>query len=229
MLQHYNRTTISKKKLVNLYCLDLLYDNNFYVGHLTKKWNIYMSFFILYKTRKNYLFNMFKLLNNLKRSIFFLINICSNRGKVFFIEAGTRYKNFYYFFKKITKQFFLGFKWIGGLITNFQEFFIFQKKYKRSFNLNIFWILKKKGYFKNLTRLPDVALFVNGYRNKIALTELQLVGVPLVASISSEDNPSGINFVLANGNCEFYISLLYLTIFIESIILGYIFERNFFF
>lgn len=253
-------------KPTNIYTLDFFYNNNFYISYLTNRWNVYMSFYILYKSQKYYLYNIYKAVNNLKRSVFFLIAIAFNRGKVFLIDSNKKFKKFFILFKKITKQFFFGFKWTGGLFTNFKEFFVFQhKKEDRQFqefkpsdfwiqdknklnrsnyfnlkkegffqklkdlNLNEFRLLKKKGYFRSFRRLPDVGLFFDIQQNFTAVTELQLLGIPIITLVNAEDNPSGLNFVLFGKKKEFYVSFFYLSIFIEGIILGYIFEKNFFF
>src|SRR5690606_30928681 len=99
----------------------------------------------------------------------------------------------------------------------------------KDLNLNEFRLLKKKGYFRSFRRLPDVGLFFDIQQNFTAVTELQLLGIPIITLVNAEDNPSGLNFVLFGKKKEFYVSFFYLSIFIEGIILGYIFEKNFFF
>jgi small subunit ribosomal protein S2 len=219
----------SKKNKNFFYNPDFFYNNKFYIGQLIKRWHYYMRFYILYKEKNFHIFNMIKTLNNIKRSIFFLINIVCNRGKVFLIDNNIKYKNILYLFQKLTKQKLFEIKWIGGLITNFKEFFFVQNKEKKNELLEGFWLYKKLGNYKDLTRLPDVALFFNGYYNSISLNEFQLMGIPLIAVINSDLNPSNINFVLASRDEDFIIYLFYILLFVETIIMAYLIERNFYF
>jgi small subunit ribosomal protein S2 len=219
----------SNSKKIKKYSVDFFCDNNFHIGFLLYRWNIYMQCFILYKTKNYYVFNIFKLLYNLKRCIFFLINISFNRGNIFMIEANNKYKKFNYLFKQITKQFFLGFQWIGGLMTNFKEFFLLQTKEKDEKDLEVFWIYKRFGYFKSLKRLPDIVIFLNNFSSRLALTEFQILGVPSVSVFNSDANPCGVNFVLTNKKVNLYSYVFYIIIFIESILLGSVFERTYIF
>src|SRR5687767_9437267 len=94
-----------KKNYNNIsYRPEFFYDNKFYIGHLLKRWNVFMQFYILYKNKNYYLFNLYKTINNLKRSIFFIINVILNRGKVLLIDATKAYRKLFFFFQKITFQ-----------------------------------------------------------------------------------------------------------------------------
>lgn len=84
-------------------------------------------------------------------------------------------------------------------------------------------------YFTNFTRLPDIVLFFNSYLNNVALSEFQILGIPLISIVNSDVNPCNINFVLANKDNNFVVCFFYLSIYIEAILLGYLYERLFFF
>jgi small subunit ribosomal protein S2 len=205
---------------------NFLYNNNFHIGQLLHRWNIYMRIYILFKSKNFYIFNLLKTFNNLKLSIFFLSNVACNRGKILIVDNNKKYFKLLMFYKKLTKQLFFNFKWISGILTNFKEFFFMQIKEKKNHTANDFWSFKKSGFLKDLTRFPDCVIFLNSYTNKLALIESQILGLPLISVVNSDCNPSSINFVLANKDNNFIISFFYLSIFIESILVGYMVERN---
>jgi small subunit ribosomal protein S2 len=234
-----NSIEIFKKKFP-FYNIDFYYNNKFHIGQLLYRYNIYMRYYILYKNKNFYLFNMLKTLINLKHSIFFIMNLMYNRGKLVIIDSNKEYKYIFHLYQKITKQIFFNFKWIGGLMTNFKEFFYIQKKSKKKIiksfqeerketSSSDFLYYRKRGFFTKLTRLPDIVLFFNSYINKIALKEIQILGIPNIAIVNSDVNPCNINFVLANKDSNFIVCFFFISIYIESILLGFLYERFLYF
>lgn len=218
-----------KSNNVTQYTIDFFYDNKFYIGQLLHRWNVYMRSFILYRNKDFFLFNLLKTLNNLKQIMLFLVNLIVNRGKVLIVESNIKYKKSLQLYKKITRQDVSICKWIGGFMTNFKEFYFSQKNIKRNKVLKEFLYNKQSNFLKKYSRFPDVVIFFDAYFNNIAFTEVQVMGIPLIAVVNSDVNPSDINFILANKDNDFIVLFFYLSLVIESVLLAYMVERIFFF
>jgi small subunit ribosomal protein S2 len=210
----------------DIYNTDNLYNNRFQIGQTLVRWNSKMSVYVLYKNKTFHVFDLFKTMNNLKSSVLFLTVVALNRGQIITIDANKKYKDLFLHFKNLTGQMFFNFKWIGGLLTNFKEFFFRQNKEKKNADIDEFWVYKQEGFFRNLTRMPDCVIFLNTYLNSVALSECQILGIPNICIVNTDCDPSFINFVLANKDNNFLISFFYMSVFIESILLGYMLERK---
>lgn len=106
-------------------------------------------------------------------------------------------------------------RWIGGLLTNFKvisqrieyfkkvqadfekgEFEKYTKKERVMINRNIFRMKKMFTGLENLTRLPDIIFVIDTVLkgHATAIHEAKKIGIPIVAVLDSDDDPSSVNY-----------------------------------
>ena len=110
-------------------------------------------------------------------------------------------------------------RWLGGLLTNWVTV---QKSVKRLKELDEmatdgrYDLLPKKEVIKlererkhlqanlagikNLNRLPDVLFVIDSNKEQIAVKEARRLGIPVVAVVDTNCDPSKVNYVIPRGN-----------------------------
>ena len=141
------------------YSLKRLIKKNVYIGSSSRRWNEYVKSFIYYQYKKQYYFDLVKIMLSLRLINFFLMNLIVLKGNAVFIDNRKMFSVFLKFLKFETDHEILKEGWVSGTFTNFKEFQI-NKIYK---NLNN-EMLKKMGFYK-LMRLPDVVITFSNYYN----------------------------------------------------------------
>lgn len=118
-------------------------------------------------------------------------------------------------------------RWIGGLLTNFKiisqrieyfkkvqadlekgEFEKYTKKERVMINRKIFRMKKMFTGLENLTRLPDAIFVIDTVLkgHATAIHEAKKIGIPIVAVLDSDDDPSSVNYpVPANDHTKMSI------------------------
>jgi len=106
-------------------------------------------------------------------------------------------------------------RWLGGMLTNFAtvqaridylvrledrkergELDYMSKKERLKVDKEISRLNKLLGGFKELTTLPGAMFIVDPTKERIALAEAKKVGVPVVAMVDTNCNPTGIDHLI---------------------------------
>jgi len=112
-------------------------------------------------------------------------------------------------------MFFVNQRWLGGMLTNFNtiqaridylvrledkksrgELDYMSKKDKLKIDKEMAKLNKLMGGFKEMTSLPGALFIIDPTKEKIALMEAQKVGVKIVATVDTNCNPEGIDYVI---------------------------------
>jgi small subunit ribosomal protein S2 len=112
-------------------------------------------------------------------------------------------------------QYFVNHRWLGGMLTNFQTVQQSVRKMKdlqRKKEEGTFDLLTKKealkmqgeldklertlGGVQEMTHLPDCLFVVDVQKEELAVKEAQKLGIPVVAIVDSNCNPTGIDYVV---------------------------------
>ena len=106
-------------------------------------------------------------------------------------------------------------RWLGGMLTNYKTI---RKRIDRLHELvkmeeeGIFQVLPKKeviklkhererlekflGGIKNMNKLPDALFVVDPRKEKIAVSEARILGIPVVAIVDTNCDPDEIDYVI---------------------------------
>jgi len=74
--------------------------------------------------------------------------------------------------------------------------FLFSKKDKLKVEKEMAKLNKLMGGFKEMTALPGALFIIDPTKEKIALNEAQKTGVKLVATVDTNCNPDGIDYII---------------------------------
>ncbi|QJC31669.1 30S ribosomal protein S2 [Enterobacteriaceae endosymbiont of Donacia tomentosa] len=207
-------------------------------GHQTRFWNPKMKKFIFNHKNKIHIINLDKTVSMFNNALIELKKISSKKGKILFV--GTK-KAASLPIKETAnncKQFFVNYRWLGGMLTNWKTV---KKSIKRLKELELqskdgtFKQLTKKealtrkrellklekslGGIKNMGGLPDAIFVIDAEHEKIAIKEAKKLNIPIFAIVDTNSNPDGINFVIPGNDDAIRAIKLYLC-YVSEIVLN---------
>jgi small subunit ribosomal protein S2 len=184
-------------------------------GHQTRYWNPKMREYIFGARNNIHIINLEQTVPALNAAMAFVRNTTSKRNKVLFV--GTKRSA-----GKIVKEQaercgmpYVDKRWLGGMLTNYKTI---RASIKRLRDLEIqaadgtFLKLTKKealsrkrdldkleislGGIKEMGGLPDILFVVDVDHERIAITEANKLGIPVVGIVDTNSNPDGVDFVI---------------------------------
>jgi len=184
-------------------------------GHQTRYWNPKMGAYIFGQRNKIHIINLEKTLPLYQEAMSYLGSLVANGGKVLFVGTKRAARD------AIREQAarcgmpFVNHRWLGGMLTNFKTI---RERIKRLNELDAMFedgsierfnkrealglsreqakLEQGLGGIKHMEKLPD-ALFVMdvGYE-KIAVSEANKLGIPVVGVVDTNNDPGAVDYVI---------------------------------
>jgi len=218
-----------KEKSANIdISLEELLEAGCHFGHSVSKIHPQMREYVYMARQGVHIFDLVKTRRCLVAAAQFLADLVKAGGKVIFV--GTKRQAAPIIEKKVkgTGMFYIKKRWIGGLLTNWPEVkknlgkLIDLKKEigkGRGGRTKYEQVLLKREYSRlegfyggisGLTDIPQALFVVDVKREKTAIAEAKKMGVPVVAIVDTNNNPSGIDYVIpanddAKGSIDYIV------------------------
>lgn len=185
-------------------------------GHQTSKWHPKMRPFIYTSRQGIHILDLEKTAHELDRALNFLREVAASGGTVLFTSLKDQAN-------EITREAatkcgmpYIIERWLGGVFTNFgviskllrrldqleaeKQGGVWEKKYSKKEQLNISRDFDKLnitvGGIRNLTKLPQAMFLVGTREGKHAIREAKKVGVPIVAIVDTNTNPTEVDYAI---------------------------------
>ena len=209
---------------------DLLVTGAHY-GHVTRKWHPSFKPFILMEKNGVHIINLEETLRFLDKALDYIETKTKNNAEFLFVGTKKQAKDIVQQEADRCSMFYVVERWLGGTLTNFSTI---KKSIKR---LNL---LEKEGSqiyenqtkkeiqmlnreriklsdqhrgIKDMRRLPDGVIIVDAKLESTAVNEASRLGIPIIALIDSNTDPSNIDFPIpANDDSIRTIQLIMTTI-----------------
>jgi len=209
---------------------DLLITGAHY-GHVTRKWHPSYKPFILMEKNGVHIINLEETLRFLDKALDYIETKTKNKAEFLFVGTKKQAKDIVQQEADRCSMFYVVERWLGGTLTNFSTI---KKSIKR---LNL---LEKEGSqiyenqtkkeiqmlnreriklsdqhrgIKDMRRLPDAAIIVDAKLESTAVNEANRLGIPIIALIDSNTDPSNIDYPIpANDDSIRTIQLIMTTI-----------------
>nr|BBC77437.1 ribosomal protein S2 [Nitzschia sp. PL3-2] len=186
-----------------------------YLGYPSRFWNPKMISFMYSKNKNYYIIDFYKFVLYLNKTIQYLKKITKKKKKVLFVGTSKKLKNFIAAEAKRSDSYFVNYRWLGGLLTNWPTIksqidylnYLENLEKNRSYeNLTKkeIYIQRKKLIqlrrdfegLKKMTKLPDVAIILDQKTDMTAILECKKLNIPIISILDSNDNPDLIDFPL---------------------------------
>ena len=183
-------------------------------GHQTRFWNPKMAPYIFGHRNKIHIINLEKSLPMFQDAQKFARQLAANRGTVLFVGTKRQAREIVAEEARRAGMPYVDQRWLGGMLTNFKTvktsikrlkdmkaqqeggLDAMSKKEQLMFTREIAKLERDIGGIQDMAALPDAIFVIDVGYHKIAVSEAQKLGIPLIGVVDSNHNPVGIDYVI---------------------------------
>ena len=183
-------------------------------GHQTRFWNPKMAPYIFGHRNKIHIINLEKSLPMFQEALKHVRQLSANRGTILMVGTKRQARETIAAEAQRAGVPYVDQRWLGGMLTNFktvktsikrlkdmkvqQEAGLdaMSKKEQLMFAREMAKLEKDIGGIQNMTALPDAIFVIDVGYHKIAISEAQKLGIPLIGVVDSNHSPVGIDYVI---------------------------------
>jgi len=184
-------------------------------GHQTRFWNPKMAQYIYGHRNKIHIINLERTLENYLEAMNYLRQLSANRGSVLFVGTKRQAREILAEEAARAGMPYVDQRWLGGMLTNFKtvkssikrlkdmEATVadggverMSKKESLLFARELEKLNRSLGGIKDMGGLPDALFVVDVGYHKIAITEANKLGIPVVGVVDTNHSPDGIAHVI---------------------------------
>jgi small subunit ribosomal protein S2 len=184
-------------------------------GHQTGHWHPKMKNYIFTQRNGIHIIDLEQTVTLLNKTCAFIRELVSNGQMIMFVGTKKQAQDIIEEEAKRCGMYYVNQRWLGGMLTNFNtiqgridylvrledkksrgELDYLSKKDKMKVEKEMAKLNKLMGGFKEMTALPGAIFIIDPTKEKIALSEAQKVGVKLVATVDTNCNPDGIDYIV---------------------------------
>ena len=184
-------------------------------GHQTRFWNPKMAPFIFGHRNKIHIVNLEKTLVMYQDAMKYLRKLSANRGSILFVGTKRQAREIMAEEAARAGMPYVDQRWLGGMLTNFKtvkgsikrlkdmEAIMAEgglermsKKEGLTFQRELTKLNQSLGGIKDMVSLPDALFVIDVGYHKIAITEANKLGIPVIAVVDTNHTPEGIDYVI---------------------------------
>ena len=184
-------------------------------GHQTRYWNPKMGAYIFGQRNKIHIINLEKTLPLFREALNFMGTLAANGGKVLFVGTKRAARDGIREEAIRCGMPYVNHRWLGGMLTNFktikqsikrlkelQTMFEdgtinrFNKKEALGLSRELEKLELSLGGIKEMSGLPDAILIIDVGHEKLAVTEANKLGIPVVGVVDTNNDPGPVDYVI---------------------------------
>lgn len=184
-------------------------------GHQTRRWNPKMAQYIFTERNGIYIIDLQKTVKKIDDAYNVMKEVVENGGEALFVGTKKQAQEAIENEAKRCGMHFVNQRWLGGMLTNYKTI---RKRIDRLHQLEkmeedgTFEVLPKKeviklrheaerlekflGGIKTMTRIPDVLFVVDPRKEKIAVQEAHILGIPVIGIVDTNCDPDEIDYII---------------------------------
>jgi small subunit ribosomal protein S2 len=184
-------------------------------GHQTTHWNPKMKPYVFGARNGIYIIDLQKTVEKAKAACDFIHQVASEGRKVLFVGTKKQAKEVVENEAKRAGMSFVTNRWLGGMLTNYQtvkasidrlkkldalkltqDWNELSKKEQSRLDRELQKLKKSLGGIQDMKKLPGAVFIVDTEKEHIAIQEAKRLGIPTIALVDTNCDPSGVNFVI---------------------------------
>lgn len=189
-------------------------------GHQTRRWNPKMRRFIFAERNGIHIIDLQKTLRQIELAQKLARDTIMRGDNILFVCTKRQLKGIVQDEAERCGALYVTERWLGGLLTNFQtvkkqlrrlkdleagkedggEFQNYTKKEQLMMSRELEKLMKYLSGIKNMGRLPALLVVVDSKKEKIAVTEANKLGIPIVAIVDTNADPDLITVPIAGND-----------------------------
>ena len=217
-------------KIPNITIQQLL-EAGVHLGHKTLRWNPKMKKYIFGEKNSIHIIDLTQTVEFLKNALVQVHKIISNGGKLLIVSTKKQASEQVSDLAKETNQFFVNYRWLGGMLTNWntiqnsikrlkkltdqlsKENTGFTKKEILKFGKEKEKLQRSLGGISEMKKTPDLIFIIDTNTESLAVAEAKKLNIPIIAVLDTNSDPTGIDFPIpgnddARRSINLYCNLL---------------------
>ena len=206
-----------------------------HLGHKTLRWNPKMKKYIFGKRDSIHIIDLTQTLELTKVALEKIYKTIANNGKILFVSTKKQASEAIAEVAKETDQYFVNYRWLGGMLTNWGTISGSIKKMKK-YEADL--VAENRGFTKKellkmsvkkdklerslggiaeMKKTPDLVFIIDTNYESLAIAESVKLGIPIIAILDSNSNPDNIDYPIpgnddARRSIDLYCNLIKETI-----------------
>jgi len=184
-------------------------------GHQTRRWNPKMAKYIFTERNGIYIIDLQKTVKKVEEAYNFVKGVATEGKPVLFVGTKKQAQDSVQVEANRCGQYFVNHRWLGGMLTNYKTI---SKRIDRLFALKkmetdgTFDALTKKevsklkleqekvekflGGIKDMKGMPGAIFVVDPRKERIAVAEARILGIPVVGIVDTNCDPDEVDYVI---------------------------------
>ena len=206
-----------------------------HLGHKTLRWNPKMKKYIFGKRDSIHIIDLTLTSELINVALEKVYDTITNNGKILFISTKKQASEAIAELAKDTDQYFVNYRWLGGMLTNWGTI---SKSIKKLKKINVDLVAENRGFTKKellkmsvqrdklqrslggiseMKKIPDLIFVIDTNYESLAIKESIKLSIPIIAILDTNSDPEGIEFPIpgnddARRSIDLYCSLIKETI-----------------
>ncbi len=211
--------------------IEQLLEAGVHLGHKTLRWNPKMKKYIFGKRDSIHIIDLTQTLELTNLALEKVHNTISTGGKILFISTKKQASEAVAQLAKDTDQYFVNYRWLGGMLTNWGTI---SNSIKKLNKINIDLAAENRGFTKKellkmsgqrdklqrslggimeMKKIPDIVFIIDTNYESLAIKESIKLGIPIIAVLDTNSNPDGIDYPIpgnddARRSIDLYCNLM---------------------
>src|SRR3954471_7081600 len=192
-----------------------LLESGVHFGHQTRRWNPKMKPYVFGARNGIYIIDLQKTVNQARAACTFAAQVASEGKKVLFVGTKKQAKEVIEEEAKRAGMYYVNNRWLGGMLTNYQtvkasidrlkkiealkispEWDETPKKEQSRYERELENLKKSLGGIQDMKKLPGAIFVVDTEKEHIAVKEAKKLGIPTIAVVDTNCDPSNITYVI---------------------------------
>ena len=202
-----------------------------HLGHKTLRWNPKMKKYIFGKRDSIHIIDLTQTLELTNIALEKVHNTVSSGGKLLFISTKKQASEAVAQLAKETDQYFVNYRWLGGMLTNWGTI---SNSIKKLNKINSDLAAENRGFTKkellkmsgqrdklqrslggimDMKKIPDLVFIIDTNYESLAIKESIKLEIPIIAILDTNSNPDGIDYPIpgnddARRSIDLYCNLM---------------------
>ena len=184
-------------------------------GHQTRRWNPKMAPYIFTERNGIYIIDLQKTVRKIDEAYMFVRDLAMEGKSILFVGTKKQAQESIESEAKRCGMYYVNNRWLGGMLTNFRtiqtrikklneidkmetdgQFDVLPKKEVIKLCAEREKLLKNLGGIREMKKLPGAMFIVDPRKERIAVQEARILGIPIVAIVDTNCDPDEIDYVI---------------------------------
>ena len=183
-----------------------------HLGHKTLRWNPKMKKYIFGEKNSIHIIDLTQTVDFLKSALNQVHKVIAGGGKLLIVSTKKQASEQVSDLAKETNQYFVNYRWLGGMLTNWntiqnsikrlkklndqlsKENLGFTKKEILKFGKEKEKLQRSLGGIADMKKTPDLIFIIDTNIESLAVAEAKKLGIPIIAVLDTNSDPTGIDY-----------------------------------